>query len=429
MTAKQRRVVFVCCDALVRDWINPDITPVLDALAHTGVWCDDHHAVFPSVTRASAASIATGCRPGRHGLHGNRMGLIEEGRIRIYDVGKPDFRTHMRRATGRTLHVPTLAGHVAQAGGFVAFSNVSPGAAYFLDPENAGQVYHRAGSFGPGGVLLDGPLALNIAQDFAGDRTMTTRFCHEALTLGTSAVSVLWLAHPDATLHKAFLGSPEHHAALRHADQCVAEVVDTVRMLRARGEDILLLAGSDHGQETIAGTVDLEGWLSGAGLSTLLADGDIAVAGQGTSALLYATAKGKAPLEQVLDRLRAQPWADGVESGDALSARGLIPQDGIVAAVNMARTDETNPYGIRGMRWVVAEPGKQKYAGHGEHGGWGADETRPFLIAEHPLIAPGVFSRSTSLVDIAPTALDFLGIPATAMEGKSLWPEWSRGEA
>ncbi len=429
MTARQRRVVFVCCDALMRDWINPDNTPALDALARIGLWCADHHAVFPSVTRVSAASIATGCRPGRHGLHGNRMGLAEQGGIRVYDVGKPDFRSHMRRLTGRTLRVPTLAEQVSAKGGFVAFSNVSPGAAYFLDPENFGYVYHRAGSYGPGGVPLDGAQALNIAQDFAGDRTMTARFCHEVLALRQSAVSVLWLAHPDATLHHAPLGSPEHHAALRHADGCVAEVVRTVRRLRSRGEDILLLVGSDHGQETIAGSVDIDAWLSDAGLPALLASGDIAVAGQGTAALLYATARGTKPLEQVLDRLRAQPWADAVEQGDVLSARGLFPQDGIVAAVNMARVDKINPYGVRGMRWAAAESGKQKCAGHGEHGGWGAEETRPFLVAEHAQIGSGVFTRATSLVDIAPTVLDFLGIPATGMDGESLWHEWCKEDS
>jgi Type I phosphodiesterase / nucleotide pyrophosphatase len=108
--AKSRRAVFVCCDGLGRDWVRPETTPVLDALRRDSLWCADHRGVFPSVTRVSAASIATGCQPARHGLHGNRMGLFEDGRIVVRDVGAPDFRDHMRRATGRTLHVPALAG-------------------------------------------------------------------------------------------------------------------------------------------------------------------------------------------------------------------------------------------------------------------------------------------------------------------------------
>src|SRR5262245_34898031 len=118
MMAKSRRAVFVCCDGLGRDWVRPETTPFLARLRAASLWCDGHNAVFPSVTRVSAASIATGCFPARHGLHGNRMGLMEEGRIVVRDVGAPDFRTHMRRATGATLLVPTIAERVAEAGGF-----------------------------------------------------------------------------------------------------------------------------------------------------------------------------------------------------------------------------------------------------------------------------------------------------------------------
>ncbi|WP_240162750.1 MULTISPECIES: alkaline phosphatase family protein [unclassified Paraburkholderia] len=420
MANLQRRVVMVCCDALGRDWINPDLTPALHALQRTALHCSAYRAVFPSVTRVSAASIATGCRPSRHGLHGNRMGLLEAGRVSIYDVGKPDFRAHMRRATGQTLRVPTLAERVAKHGGFVAFSNVSPGAAYFLDPEHFGHVYHRAGSYAPGGHALTGEAALRIEQDFAGDWSMTQRFCSEALAGSRPAVALLWLAHPDATLHGAPLGSPQHLEALRHADRCVAEVVRTVRELRASGDDILLLAGSDHGQESIGGSIDIEAWLAAQGLAAALESGAVAVAGQGTAAVLYATPAGRPALEAVLDALSEEPWADSVETGDTLCARGLAPQDGIVAAVNMACLDAANPYG---MRWTVAEPGKTRVDGHGEHGGWGADETRPFLMIEHAQQTAGTVVRDTSLVDVAPTILDFLGLPAGGMDGVSLWRE------
>ncbi|PLZ02868.1 hypothetical protein CY652_08060 [Burkholderia sp. WAC0059] len=416
-----RRVVMVCCDALARDWIDPEATPTLHALSNTGLWCAAHRGVFPSVTRVSAASIATGCYPGRHGLHGNRMGLPEAGRIVVRDVGRPDFREHMRRATGGTLRVPTLAERVPGPNGFVAFSNVSPGAAYFLDPEHFGYVYHRAGSYGPGGVAVGAGDALDVAQDFAGDWAMTQRFCTEVLAVRRPAVAILWLAHPDATLHGAPLGSPAHLDALRHADRCVAEVSNAVRELRAAGEDVLLIAGSDHGQETIAGCIDLDAWLGEQGLASLVGSGDVAVAGQGTAALLYATPAGRPALERVLDRLREETWVDAVETADVLRERGLFPEDGIVAAVNMGQSDSVNRYGVRGARWTVAEPGKTKVAGHGEHGGWGDDEMRPFLVVEHERLEAKTLARATGLVDVAPTVLDFLGLPTDGMDGKALW--------
>src|ERR1700724_2847954 len=119
---QSRRAVFVCCDGLGRNWGTRERTPVLHAIAKRSLWCADHRAIFPSATRASAAWVATACRPGRHGLPGSGMGLIEDGRIAVRDVGLPAFRGQMRAATGGTLRVPTLAERVARAGGFVACS-------------------------------------------------------------------------------------------------------------------------------------------------------------------------------------------------------------------------------------------------------------------------------------------------------------------
>jgi hypothetical protein len=418
--ARSRRAVFVCCDGLGRDWVRSGTTPVLHDIARASLWCAEHNAVFPSVTRVSAASVSTGCFPARHGLHGNRMGLIEEGRIVVRDVGAPDFRAHMRRATGGTLLVPSLAERVAGAGGFIAFSNVSPGAAYFLDPEHFGYVYHRAGSWAPGGKNIAAPDALEVSHDGRGDWAMTERFCAEVLCDRRPAVAVLWLSDPDHTLHGVPLGSPAHADALSGAERCVAEVFRTVEQLRAQGDEILLLIGSDHGQETIGACVDLEDWLAGHGLDGLLAAGDVAVAGQGTAALIYATERGRGRLLGVLDEMRGAPWAADVVAGDNLADHGFAARGGVVAAINMARQTEANLYGVPGRRWVVAEAGKPVPIGSGQHGGWGPDETQPFLMVNDGGRSSGTAERSTSLVDIAPTIAAFLGLPTEGFDGSPL---------
>lgn len=384
------------------------------------LWCADHRAIFPSATRASAASVATGCRPARHGLHGNRMGLFADGRIAVRDVGNPAFRAQMRAATGGTLRVPTLAERVAGAGGFVAFSNVSPGAAYFLDPENFGFVYHRAGSYAPGGSLIEGRDALDVSHDLAGDWAMTERFCAQVLCERKPSVAVLWLANPDLTLHGTPLGSAAHRAALQATERCVGAVIETVERLRASGENILLLIGSDHGQETIGDYVEIETWLAERGLGGELANGRIAVATQGTAALLYATNEARRALFDVLDAMRAEPWAGEVVTADGLAALGHAASGGVVAAVNMGRRDDANPYGVPGRRWVAGEPGKPVQVGCGQHGGWGPDETQPFLLLNGMDARPGVRDRASSLIDIAPTILAFLGLLADGMDGAPL---------
>ena len=108
--------------------------------------------------------------------------------------------------------------------------------------------------------------------------------------------------------------------------------------------------------------------------------------------------------------------------GDALAHRGFAAEGGVVAAVNMARRPDANRYGVPGRRWVVAEPGKPVPVGSGQHGGWGPDETRPFLMVNDGHTT-GVRRQPSSLVDIAPTLVGFLGLPADGFDGKSARPD------
>jgi arylsulfatase A-like enzyme len=104
-----KRAVIVICDSLRADLISVADAPFLVELSERATVFSAHRSVFPSTTRASSASIATGCLPARHGLYGNTMALDEGEGLVCRNVGAPDFRDRMRRATGRTLRVPTLA--------------------------------------------------------------------------------------------------------------------------------------------------------------------------------------------------------------------------------------------------------------------------------------------------------------------------------
>ena len=86
---------------------------------------------------------------------------------------------------------------------------------------------------------------------------MTERFCAEVLSERKPVVALTWLCDPDHTLHGVPLGSPAHAESLAGAERCVREIVRTVERLRGAGEEILLLVGSDHGQETIGAPLSL----------------------------------------------------------------------------------------------------------------------------------------------------------------------------
>ena len=135
----------------------------------------------------------------------------------------------------------------------------------------------------------------------------------------------------------------------------------------------------------------------------------------------FTTDRGRPALLGVLDDMRRAPWADGVVSGEALGQFGFAAEGGVVGAVNMARQPESNPNGVPGKRWVAAEPGKPVPIGSGQHGGWGPDETRPFLMVNDGRNV-GVRRQPSSLVDIAPTLVGFLGLPAKGFDGACLTP-------
>ena len=413
--SRHRRAILIICDGLGAEWISQARTPTLAALLVANRRASDHRAVFPSVTRVSAASIATGCFPGRHGLEGNQMALVEDGRIVVHNVGAPSFRQTMRRVTGRTLRVPTLAERLASSGGQIAYSNVSPGAAYFLDPDHFGTVLHRAGSFSAGGVALAGDDHLDVTHDLAGDIEMAGRFCAKIVPSANYSLGVLWLANPDLTLHHDALGSPEHLHALEVTDGLVLKVVEAVKAHEDRF-DTLLVIGSDHGHETIGRSVHIGNWLAGNGLDGEVRNGSVGVASQGTSALIYATGVSRAAVTALLPKMQREPWAGAILSGEALAATGLSG-DTLLAAVDTTRHDETNRYGVAGTRWLVEDGEGKPEIGCGHHGGLGPGETRPFLALVHPDFGRGEIGRRTSLVDIAPTILAFLGHSTEGMDG------------
>src|SRR5260370_19339465 len=130
------------------------------------------------------------------------MAIDEGDGLVCLSVGKPDFRDRLHRATGRTLHVPTLAEWVSRAGGAaIAFSNVSPGAAYFLDPDGFGWVYNAAGSYGPGRRPLPAEEGLAVSKGAAGDDAVTERFCEEVLRRRVPDIALLFSFEPDYTRH------------------------------------------------------------------------------------------------------------------------------------------------------------------------------------------------------------------------------------
>lgn len=419
-----KRVVVVVLDGLRRDMISPATTPALASFAGMATVFSAHRSVFPSATRVVSACFATGCWPARHRLAGNSIALMEDGRLIPHDVGRPDFMDDLRRIRGYCLAVPTLSERLAQNGQeAMLFSNVSPGAARAHDPDGHGWVLHRAWSHGPGLRKLTGAEAVeSVTHDAAGDAVLTQAFLERALAGREAMLAVLWLGEPDASQHAAPLGAPAGMAAIAAADARFAEVRAAVEARRDAGEDILLIACSDHGHQTVKAVVDIEAELVSAGLKRDLDDASLISVSNGTSALVYLHPDRALLAEDVLSFLEKQPWVGSVHAGDTLAEIGHAPQDHLLCAVSMASDATPNEFGVVGLA-LAAKPaaGKPDRLGCGQHGGLGAAEQSPFLMINGAGFAPAVESATpTSPIDLAPTILHHLQLAAAGCDGRAL---------
>ena len=415
----ERRAVLVVVDGLRGDLVGDAFTPSLYRLATSARWYPHHRSVFPSATRVNSASLATGCFPASHGLHGNVIALDEGDGLVPVPVGPPEFRERLRRATGRTLHRPTLSERLRGHGGAGGWLNSSAGAAHMQDPDGHGLLLHRSGSHRPGFEPVHGPEHLDVTYDAAGDRETTRRFCAALEAPAGYALHTLWLCEPDHSQHVMELGSGEHRTLVRTADANVADVVAAVGRMRDRGEEVLLVVCSDHGHETTDRVVPVEALMIEAGLKADAGSSDVVFASSGMGALVYLSSAARSRRDDVAEWLGRQPWCGPVFAGAALAEVGQREDGGPAVAFAMAGRDAPNRFGIPGIAHVAGCRFSSTDApGLGQHGGLGRYETNPVLIIDDGSGDARRIEAPTSAVDVAPTILDFLGVPYDGTDGR-----------
>ena len=311
-----------------------------------------------------------------------------------------------------------MAERLAEHGGAVVLSSASPGAAFMQDPDGHGEVYHRSGSRGPGGRKLDDE-GLTAEATMEDDTRLARAFCERILPRG-AALSVLWLSHPDKVMHKVPLGSPSHMAAVEGADACLGMVVETVDRMRAAGEDILLLAGSDHGHQTVVDTIDIDAALHAAGLKDRIDSSEVSFAPQGTSGHIYLAPHVADRADAIAAWLSAQDWCGVVVTGERLATFGHSGENGLAILFcgrEMPAPSAAAPGGAISFHRHDEAPAP---VGFGQHGGLGTHEQAPVLIADGGGFEGRRCEAATDIADIAPTILAHLGLPTAEMDGRPL---------
>ena len=417
-------VLVVILDGLRPDYITPELTPNLYALGERGVVFENHHAVYPTVTRVNSASISTGAYPARHGLLGNRIYIpeVEPGKA----LNTSDVRNLMRVAeatSGNLLTVPPLAAILDRAGmKLLAVSSGSSGSAFLLNHRVLGGGIIHSGLILPESQrkhVLDvlGPIPEDAAPNAGRNAWAVDAYLKIGLTEIHPRVTFMWLSDPDHTAHEAGIGAPKTIEALSLVDGLIGRIVAAHDSLNLR-DTANIVVTSDHGFSTHTGGANIAALLRKERLSD-----HVVVAG----GAIYVLNHKRRKIRRIVKALQRTPWVGAVftRAAEPGSTRGHIAGTLSFDAIhwNHARsadilvspnwTDEENEYGYRG---ATTNGG---VAGHGSTSPFDIHNT---LIAAGPAFRRGLRSAlPTANVDIAPTLCRILGLPVPAtMDGRVL---------
>ncbi|XVQ06374.1 alkaline phosphatase family protein [Spirillospora sp. CA-255316] len=303
-------------------------TPFLSRLAGEGCTYDRAVAAFPTLTRANAATLATGCLPGRTGIFGNRVWHYELGHIDTANVD--DVRRF--RGVG-AMPQATIAERLSRSGrSAVVVGNGSAGCTYLLNPGSDAGHGARIASVAPDGeVYRSVPAGVMAGLEDLGPRPASDDEALEwAVAAGVVAITteapdllIFWSGQPDTAHHATGLTSTASAEAIRRADQAVrtlhAAVLDT-------GRECNLILTADHGFCATIESLELTETLNRiADRAGLPPNGFVPTYNSG--AIFGYFQPGTAPpvRADVASQIVREPWAGPVFCADAYCPAAAFP--------------------------------------------------------------------------------------------------------
>ena len=419
-------------DGLQPAQVNEELMPNLAAFAASGVTFANHHAVFPSVTRANAASMVTGCTPGGHGISANTL-LVPE-----YDPNNPmpalePQLDQLARKTRRVLLAPTLAQILARHGQeYVAIGVGTSGNAYLHNP--------AAGTWGGATIhpdfalprALHGEMVSRFGPWPAEARPNTPRMAHAVRLLTeyilperNPSVALIWSSEPDKSQHDSGVGTEASNRAVAEADAQFGNILRWLDNTGRTGETNVIVV-SDHGYSTIGETVNVESLTREEGFPVGGEPGGVVVANNGGAALFYASPWNRDTVISVVAWLMGQPWCGNLTVAERVGhipgtlPASLVGNEGLRVpdvAMSFRWSPIANAAGYAGT--IFSTGGTP---GQGQHGSMSRSELHNVMFARGPDFKDNlVVNAPSGNFDLTPTILGLLGLPREeGMDGRVL---------
>jgi arylsulfatase A-like enzyme len=423
------RFLIVAFDGLRPDMLDDRLMPNLSAFCRRGSHCTDNRAVFPTETRVNQSSLITGCHPGRHGMVANKF--MEPAAGGFLNTGDFAALSAADGQTGGILTAPSMGEILHDAGLELAVVGCGTAGGNRI-------LHHRAQSLGNLNLSLHG-LDKSTTPDAGGDVVKALRPIPEAdlpnkaqidwvvdsymevVAPGRDpAAAILWFSDPDTPYHYRGIESPEAAAAIRHADAAFGRLLQW-RADSGRGDSLQIIALSDHGHVATHGEpMDLINIFSESGFNM---DNNTLI--PGTFGSLYVTDRDEQM--RMVAWLQSQPWCGPIFARDLGGLpSGALPLSAVDCdhrrsgdIVFVLGRDESAPNDGLPGRCLHDNP--EIPMGCGLHGGLSPHEVSSVLAFSGSLFAQGAtITAPTGIIDILPTVLHALDIPAPEMDGRVL---------
>lgn len=407
-----RHVVLISLDGLRPEFYLDDRSgiPRLRALAGAGTSARAAEAVFPSVTYPGHASIVTGVRPDRHGIHFNVIFDPRSGRSRWYEEAT-DLRApplwDWARAAGRTTAAvawPVTLG--ARIDWLVAERD------YYARPDPLPLLLAAStpGLFERLGVTPSPEMFKDVVR---WDEFLTAT-ASAILRTGKPNLLLLHLVQLDYFQHRGGRAATELAAALGRIDQHLGALQSALRDAGIADRTAIVVVG-DHGFQDVSRTVFPNEVLARAGLGgcpwsdpAYRATAHVT----GGSAGVFVNPPGdddaRARAEAALRAAAKDRYT--VLTRAELDALGAMPGAAL---------------GLEGAPgYMVSGSCGRGLTGSGKGGAHGYLPSRPSMatgfVAAGAGLRAGVVLDRVRLIDVAPTVARLLGVPAPEVDGRVL---------
>lgn len=418
-------VVVVCFDALRSDAICTDLAPNLHRFAQDATQFARHRAIFPSDTRANAATIVSGTDCRGHLVNGNAFLTGPGPTARYIDTGSSSaVELADRDVPGGLFAVPTLGEILARHGHrMVAISSASSGTTRIIHHRVSATTEHACIYCHDGSVTR--PATILSAMDARfGTPPIPVSPDLDAIEYGCNAFlefvwpelrpdcTLMWFNEPDTTYHSAGISAAATRSMLRRLDDQFGRLLDWWET-EGRDQQVQLLVISDHGQINTRRRIDVVSELRAAGFKAGPATKsgvDIQVISGGIGQIYVSQERHLADLGVFLQE---QPWCGLTFSHARHVSR---PLDGMFDAktvqfsnartADIAFTFRATGEGAQSMTDYAASGARK-----GMHGGLHKDEMGAVcLMAGSRFDASRSIDIPTNATDILPTVLDCLDL-------------------